>query len=63
MLLALSDVTYVLIGWFKFLLLKFLYEYGPWPSQQMLKKVLFLWYIIKHASIEEEGVIGGLFTL
>jgi len=27
MLLALSDVTYVLIGWFKFLLLKFLYEY------------------------------------
>jgi len=30
MLLALSDVTYVLIGWFKFLLLKFLYEYGPW---------------------------------
>ena len=28
-LLALSDVTYVLIGWFKFLLLKFLYEYGP----------------------------------
>ena len=25
-----SDVTYVLIGWFKFLLLKFLYEYGPW---------------------------------
>ena len=29
MLLALSDVTYVLIGWFKFLLLKFLYEYGP----------------------------------
>jgi len=30
MLLALSNVTYVLIGWFKFLLLKFLYEYGPW---------------------------------
>ena len=29
MLLALSDVIYVLIGWFKFLLLKFLYEYGP----------------------------------
>jgi len=29
MLLALSDVTYDLIGWFKFLLLKFLYEYGP----------------------------------
>jgi len=32
MLLALSDVTYVLIGWFKFLLLKFLYEYGPWQD-------------------------------
>ena len=30
MLLALSNVTYVLIGWFKFLLLKFLYEYGAW---------------------------------
>ena len=30
MLLALSDVTYVLIGWFKFSLLKLLYEYGPW---------------------------------
>ena len=29
MLLALSNVTYVLIGWFKCLLLKFLYEYGP----------------------------------
>jgi len=30
MLLALSNVTYVYkIGWFKFLLLKFLYEYGP----------------------------------
>jgi len=29
MLLALSDVTYVFIGRFKFLLLKFLYEYGP----------------------------------
>jgi len=29
MLLALSDVTYVLIGWFKFWLLKFLYEYRP----------------------------------
>jgi len=29
MLLALSNVTYVLIGWFNFLLLKFLYEYGP----------------------------------
>jgi len=29
MLLALSDVTYVLIGWFKFLLLMFLYEYRP----------------------------------
>jgi len=27
MLLALSNATYVLIGWFKFLLLKFLYEY------------------------------------
>jgi len=25
--LALSYVTYVFIGWFKFLLLKFLYEY------------------------------------
>jgi len=32
MLLALSDVTYVLIGWFKFLLLKFLHEYGPWGN-------------------------------
>ena len=31
MLLALSYVTYVFIGWFKFLLLKFLYEYWPWP--------------------------------
>jgi len=30
MLLALSNATYVLIGWFKFLLLKFLYEYWPW---------------------------------
>jgi len=29
MLLALSNVTYVLIGLFKFLLIKFLYEYGP----------------------------------
>ena len=29
MLLSLSDVTYVLIGWFKFSLVKFLYEYGP----------------------------------
>jgi len=29
MLLALSYVTYVFIGWFKFLLLKFLYEYWP----------------------------------
>ena len=34
MLLALSDVTYVLIGWFKFLLLKFLYEYGPRPQRE-----------------------------
>jgi len=32
MLLALSYVTYVFIGWFKFLLLKFLYEY--WPRVQ-----------------------------
>jgi len=30
MLLALSYVTYVFIGWFKFLILKFLYEYWPW---------------------------------
>jgi len=29
MLLALSYVTYVFIGWFKCLLLKFLYEYWP----------------------------------
>jgi len=29
MLLALSNVTNVLIGWFKFLLLKFLDEYWP----------------------------------
>ena len=29
MLLALSDITYVLIGWFNFLLLKFPHEYGP----------------------------------
>ena len=29
MLLALSNATYVLIGWFKFLLPKFLYEYWP----------------------------------
>jgi len=32
MLLALSDVNYVFIGWFKLLLLKFLYEYGPWAT-------------------------------
>jgi len=40
MLLALFDVTYVLIGRFKFLLLKFLYEYGPWHP--CLDDALFL---------------------
>jgi len=44
MLLAFSDVTFVLIGWFKFLLLKFIYEYGPryWPgvSQQLRGRVI-----------------------
>jgi len=38
MLLALSNLTYVLIGWFKFLLLMFLYEYGPCTS-------LFILYV------------------
>ena len=40
MLLALSHVTYVLIGWFKFLLLKFLYEYRPWYKTKKLVPIV-----------------------
>ena len=36
MLLALSNVIYFLISWFKFLLPKFLYEYWPWCQVQVL---------------------------
>jgi len=53
MLLALSDVTYVLIGWFKFLLLKFLYEYGPYT---------LLWNHVAqkdHLFLEERTLGGG----
>jgi len=41
MLLALSNVTYVLIGWFKFLLLKFLYEYWPCAIKKVLEMHIF----------------------
>ena len=45
MLLFLSNATYVLIGWFKFLLLKFLYEY--WPCA-LTNKLIQGDYIILH---------------
>jgi len=41
MILALSNVTYVLNVWFKFLLLKFLYEYWPWTIPNCCFKACF----------------------
>jgi len=49
MLLALSNVTYVLIGWFNFLLLKFLYEY--WPCSFQPPGAVF----IKHYKIKNKN--------
>jgi len=59
MLLALSDVTYVLIGWFKFLLLKFLYEYWPW-SYKCFQPTVFnnLEEAILHALVDGARVLG-----
>jgi len=45
MLLALSYVTYVFIGWFKFLLLKFLYEYWPRRLSPTWSNKLASWWL------------------
>ena len=62
MLLALSDVTYVLIGRFKFLLLKFLYEYGPWFQLNTEWTQIEVIDLINDGTGLGFGIIGGRST-